>query len=179
MESASVIPPFLTSFVPVNVIEDAETLLQARVDELQPYHDNLRGPDPRTVVDAKTGLPDNNPKTAYGIKKPSLAKIPPAALIHLAVVMGLGAKKYGAYNWRETQVAASVYLDAADRHILSWLDGESIDPESGASHLAHAMACLAIILDAEACGCLVDDRPPAGAAAALIRRFSETGSLSQ
>jgi len=100
--------------------------------------------------------------------------IPPAALIYEAVVMGLGAKKYGPYNWREHTVALSVYIAAALRHIHSFHDGEDIDPESGASHLAHARACLGIILDAQSLGMLVDDRPKAGAAAGLITRLTQT-----
>jgi hypothetical protein len=108
---------------------------------------------------ATTDLPDTNPKTAYGVQKAPLHLIPPPALLALAGVMGLGAKKYGAYNWREHTVSASVYQAAAMRHLLAWWDGESVDPESGQSHLAHAMACLAIVLDAEAHGKLNDDRP--------------------
>ena len=55
-------------------------------------------------------LPDNNPKTIYGIQKPSLGLIPLAALEAAAGAHQLGADKYGPWNWREKQVAASVYL---------------------------------------------------------------------
>lgn len=120
--------------------------------------------------------PDGNPKSAAGAKKPQLHTIPPAAMLHLGSVMGLGARKYGAFNWRDTGVAASVYVSAAQRHLLSWFDGESIDPESGASHLAHVMACMAIILDAAENGSLKDDRPKPGRTAEMVRRFAETGS---
>lgn len=126
-----------------------------------------------------SGYPDSNPKTAMGMKKPPLSVIPTAALIHLGVVMGLGAKKYGAFNFREKDVSSSVYIDAAMRHLLSWWDGESTDPESGASHLAHAMACCAILLDAASVGKLIDNRPLPGKASALIRQFTETGSLAE
>lgn len=113
-------------------------------------------------------MPDSNPKTKYGMRKPSLSLIPPVAMIQEAVVFGLGAVKYGPYNWRDTSVASRVYIDAAMRHMASWNDGEELDPESGASHLAHARACLGIILDAQSIGKLIDDRPPVGAAAATI-----------
>lgn len=117
--------------------------------------------------------PDANPKTQYGMRKPSLALIPPTALVQEGVVFGFGAQKYGPYNWRDTSVSARVYVDAAMRHLLTWWDGEHTDPESGASHLAHARACLGIILDAQAVGMLIDDRPPLpGATASLIRRFT-------
>lgn len=114
-------------------------------------------------IPTKPDLPDTNPKTAYGVQKTPLHLVPPPALLALADVMGLGAKKYGPYNWREHAVSASVYQAAAMRHLLAWWSGESVDPESGQSHLAHAMACLAIVLDAQAVGKLNDDRPAGGA----------------
>lgn len=132
-----------------------------------------RSIDERMTAALKADLPDNNPKTLYGLKKPPMHLIPKPFLIILSKVMGLGAKKYGPYNWRSNKVAASVYLGAAERHIASWADGESNDPESGVSHLAHAAACIAILLDAQETGNLVDDRPPPGAAARLIRELTD------
>jgi hypothetical protein len=46
------------------------------------------------------------------------------------------------------------------RHIEAWFNGEQQAQDSHVHHLAHAMACMAILLDAEACGMLNDDRPP-------------------
>ncbi len=129
------------------------------------------------VVGHGTGVqyPDNNPKTGAGLKKPSTHLVPSPALMQLAGVMALGARKYGPYNWREAGVAATVYIAAAERHLRSWLDGELIDPESGCSHLAHAMACCAILVDAMAIDKLVDDRPPPAPTAQMIRDFAEHG----
>jgi hypothetical protein len=42
-------------------------------------------------------------------------------------------------------------------------------------HLAHARACLGIIIDAESIGALVDDRPTRGAAGDLIKRYTKKG----
>lgn len=103
-----------------------------------------------------------NPKDAQGDKKVPLHLIPSSPLARLAIVFRLGAAKYGAYNWREKGVRLTVYLSAAERHLRAILDGESIDPESGQHHAAHAMACMAIILDAADIGKLIDDRPPSG-----------------
>jgi len=103
--------------------------------------------------------PDTNPKTVYGIQKTPLHLIPPPALSAEAEVFGLGGRKYGPYNWREHTVSASVYQAAALRHLLAWWEGEDTDPESGQSHLAHARACLGILLDAAHHGKLNDDRP--------------------
>ena len=113
-----------------------------------------------------------NPKDRIGATKPPLHLIPPAAEILEAVVMGLGASKYGAYNWRQTRIRATVYIAAAKRHLAQWLDGQDDDPESGVSHLAHARACLGILLDAHVTGHMVDDRPPPGAAHELIVRHT-------
>jgi hypothetical protein len=113
-----------------------------------------------------------NPKDRIGVRKPPLHLIPPAAEILESIVMGLGAKKYGAFNWRSTNVKASVYVAAARRHLLQWFDGQNDDAESGVSHLAHARACLGILLDALATGHLVDDRPAPGAGAELIEQLT-------
>lgn len=87
--------------------------------------------------------------------------------------MKLGAKKYGSYNWRDNPVLVSVYLNAAMRHIMSYFDGEDLDPESGHLHPAHAMACMGIIIDANVTGNLVDDRPKKGKTAEMILTFTE------
>lgn len=115
---------------------------------------------------------EENPKDRVGAHKPPLHLIPPAAEILESVVMGLGARKYGAFNWRSQKVRASIYVAAARRHLAQWFDGQDLDPESGVSHLAHARACLGILLDASATGHLIDDRPPAGAASALIEQLT-------
>lgn len=109
-----------------------------------------------------------NPKDAIGDTKPQMHLIPAPALIQAARVMELGAKKYGPYNWRGQPVRMTVYLAAAMRHILAKLDGQDLDPESGQPHEAHALACMAILLDAAATGNVKDDRPPVGAAAKLL-----------
>lgn len=109
-----------------------------------------------------------NPKDRVGQTKPPLHLIPPSAEILESVVMGLGAKKYGSFNWRSTKIRSTVYIAAARRHLAQWLDGQDDDPESGVSHLAHARACLGILIDAITCGNVVDDRPPTGIASELI-----------
>jgi len=106
-----------------------------------------------------TDLPDSNPKTKYGITKPALGLIPLAALQAASGAHALGAAKYGPWNWREHSVAASVYVNAILRHLKAWQECSDTDTESGVSHLGHVMACCGILLDAQACGTLVDDRP--------------------
>lgn len=119
--------------------------------------------------------PDNNPKTVVGVTKPDLSLIPPVALIEEAQAFQDGANKYGPYNWREKTVSARIYTAAALRHILAYQDGEEYDPVSGVSHLAHARACLAILIDADSLGMLNDNRS-IGLAAEAIRDATTTTS---
>jgi phosphomannomutase len=107
------------------------------------------------------------------MKKPPLHLVPPALMIYVSKVMALGARKYGPYNWRDKKVQRTVYLSAALRHILQALDGEDLDTESGQPHEAHAAACMGIILDAQSCNCLIDDRPIKGNAAKLLADLTE------
>lgn len=103
-----------------------------------------------------------NPKAALGDAKPSMSLIPPAALLHMGAAMKNGAAKYGALKWREVSLDSTTYYDAAMRHMLAWLDGEDVAPDSGVHHLGHVMACCAIVLDAISMGNLNDNRPTAG-----------------
>lgn len=115
-----------------------------------------------------------NPKDAIGRKKPPLHLIPPVALIHEAMAMKNGADKYGPYNWRGATVAATVYISAAMRHLADYLDGERVARDSGVHHIAHARASLGILLDAEAQGTLVDDRPTPGKAAEVMEQLCQS-----
>ena len=108
--------------------------------------------------------PDNNPKTAVGVTKVPLHLVPPSTTHYLAMAFADGARKYGPYNWRDKTVSSSVYVAAAKRHMDAWWDGEAVSSDAKVHHLAHALACLAIILDAETVGKLNDDRPTPGAA---------------
>ena len=119
--------------------------------------------------------PDDNPKTVQGSKKPAMSCVPPVALLHLSHAMKDGEQKYGRMNWREHTVSSSVYYDAAMRHLMAWFDGETHASDSGVHHLAHVMACCAILLDGESMGVLNDDRSLSGvgAFAALMDSLTE------
>lgn len=127
-------------------------------------------PEPDTAVIPET--PPTNPKRIHGIRKPSPQYIPPIAIIEEAVVMALGAEKYGAFNWQSSKVDATTYYSAAMRHLMSWFAGEDVDRESGASHLAHVRACMGILIDAAATGQLVDDRPRCGSVSDGVDRLT-------
>jgi hypothetical protein len=116
-------------------------------------------------------MTDHNPKTRVGSRKVPLHLVPPSAKHFLAQAMADGAAKYGAYNWRDEPISVSVYKAAAERHWDAFWDGEDLAADSQVHHIAHAMACCAILLDALSLGRLHDDRPTAGAAARLQAEF--------
>jgi Domain of unknown function (DUF5664) len=104
-------------------------------------------------------LPGVSPKVFAGSKKVSMALLPGIAIAHGAHAMMDGADKYGPFNWRARPVPASVYVNACLRHVEAWFDGEETAEDSGVHHLGHAIGCLAILLDAQETGSLIDDRP--------------------
>ena len=114
----------------------------------------------------------SNPKDLIGIKKPPVHLVPAALIINSAMAYSDGAKKYGPYNWRSYPVNLTVYIAAAQRHLLQLLDGEDCAQDSGHHHASHVAACMGIILDALATGNLIDDRPKHGAASQLIEELT-------
>lgn len=102
---------------------------------------------------------DSNPKDAVAQLKVDLSLIPEVFNAHVADALMDGAKKYGPFNWRDKKVQARVYVAAAKRHLAAWAEREETAEDSGVHHLGHAAACLAILLDAQHHGCLLDNRP--------------------
>ena len=76
--------------------------------------------------------------------KPRWSLIPWKPMREIVNVLTFGSLKYDDNNWMK--VEPSRYKDALLRHITSWLEGESNDPESGYHHLAHAGCCLLFLL---------------------------------
>lgn len=113
-----------------------------------------------------------NPKDLLGAAKVSISKLPAVAVLHGAHAMMNGADKYGPYNWRDKKVRAVIYVDAAARHLEAWFEGEETAEDSGVHHLGHAIACCAILLDAQETGNLVDDRPAGGAYNKVLKRLN-------
>lgn len=125
------------------------------------------------VMPEEKKIDETNPKDRIGAKKPRLSLVPPAGLVYAALAMANGADKYGPYNWREKKVQAMIYLEAAQRHLLSWQDGEENAQDSGVPHLGHALACILILIDALETHNLIDNRPKNGVMAQLIERFTK------
>lgn len=106
-------------------------------------------------------IKDTNPKAAIGITKVPLHLVSPIMKAYMSIAQYLGNVKYGAWNWRGSGARASTYVSALYRHIDRWWEGEELDPDDGTPHLANAMTCLQILIEAKYRGVLEDDRPPA------------------
>lgn len=87
--------------------------------------------------------------TKLDTAKPRCDLLPPLALLGAADVLGYGARKYAPGNWRLVPDARERYLAAALRHVLAAMAGEERDPESGFSHLDHAVCSLLFVSELE------------------------------
>lgn len=135
---------------------------------LQQAKDTPR-PDFRAEVAALPGAKPTNPKDSVGSGKLPLELVPDVLVAEAAFAFLEGALKYGRYNWRVAGVRASIYRAALHRHLMCWWNGEDVEPLTGVRHLASIAACVGILLDAELCGMLTDDRPPRAPIGARVR----------
>lgn len=101
-----------------------------------------------------------NPKDVVGIRKWAMSCIPITVVMEVGVAMLEGALKYGRYNWRAMGVRCSVYYDATMRHLISFWEGEDVDPDSQLSHITKAITSLTVLRDSMIQGNFEDDRPP-------------------
>lgn len=72
-------------------------------------------------------------------------------------VLGFGARKYAADNWRDG-IAYRRLISACLRHVTSFMEGEDLDPETGLSHLDHASCCLMFLREMTVIRPDLDDR---------------------
>jgi Domain of unknown function (DUF5664) len=96
--------------------------------------------------------------TKHDAQKIRLDLIPPEVIFSLGKVLTKGAEKYIDRNWEKGFRYGRVYA-ALQRHLNSWWSGETTDPETGYSHLWHALANLTFLIVFEIRGIGQDDRP--------------------
>jgi hypothetical protein len=83
----------------------------------------------------------------------------PAHLVDMARVRAFGSEKYKSpWGWTDGDSYTNFY-DAAIRHLLAWVAGEDLDPESGLPHIAHAAVSLMFIAEFQRSGRGLDNRP--------------------
>lgn len=74
--------------------------------------------------------------------------IAPEFIESLSEVLTYGAKKYADRNWEKGMDWSRVF-GGLMRHMWAWWRGESFDPETGFSHLAHAACCIMFLVTYE------------------------------
>jgi hypothetical protein len=87
--------------------------------------------------------------------KPDLSLVPKAFLDATARALMYGEKKYSRGNYRKGMDSHRL-IAACLRHITAWQWSEDNDAESGLSHLDHAAACLAMLIDLRSMGVKMD-----------------------
>lgn len=93
----------------------------------------------------------------YDQGKPRMSLLSPIALRKMAQVMTMGAVKYSDNNWRGGFPFTRL-LDAIGRHINQYESGQTLDIDSGQSHLSHAACGLMMLLEFEETRPDLDDR---------------------
>ncbi|WP_188851857.1 dATP/dGTP diphosphohydrolase domain-containing protein [Aureimonas glaciei] len=112
---------------------------------------------------AQTGTADPKAVAATSKVPSDLHVLPPTAVAWCVEALRNGAidKGYGVRNWRDQVrpgIEMTTYLDAIGRHLMQIQEGEDFASDSHILHLAHVMAGCAILIDARACGTLIDNR---------------------
>jgi Domain of unknown function (DUF5664) len=119
-----------------------------------------------------TTTKETNPKDAIGSDKLPLHLWPSTATALGSVALLNGSLKYGRGNFRAEGARASIYLDAAVRHLTAWYEGEDNDSDDNVPHLGAALACIAIVVDSQAAGTLVDDRAYPGGYSNFVKQLT-------
>lgn len=83
--------------------------------------------------------------TKHDDGKPTFHLLPWATLAEVNKVLEFGTVKYKVNDWRKGFKYVRLF-NACFRHMTSWLLGEDKDPETGLSHVAHAICCLLFLL---------------------------------
>ncbi len=99
----------------------------------------------------KEGVKADGGKLPYHLLAPEM-------LEETAKVLEFGANKYAARNW-ELGMAWSRPFAALMRHMWAWWGGQHTDPETGFSHLSHALCCIMFLSAYERRKVGQDDRP--------------------
>lgn len=84
--------------------------------------------------------------------------IPPIALLEEARAFGYSDAKSARDYWEQEVVKFSEIYSEMQQHLLSWYNGEDIDPSSGCPHIANLRKCTAKILYLISKGKYIDDR---------------------
>ena len=88
---------------------------------------------------------DKENGTKYDDGKPRVDLVPGELIRAAGRAFGYGADKYEDHNWRGGIKHSRLYASLL-RHLTAYWDGQTLDEESGLSHLDHAVANLAMMI---------------------------------
>lgn len=86
-------------------------------------------------------MSSNSGGVKFDQAKAPVALVDPDFIEEVARVLGFGAAKYAADNWREG-ISHRRLISAAYRHLGALNRGEQLDPESGLPHTGHLGCCI-------------------------------------
>jgi hypothetical protein len=90
--------------------------------------------------------------------KSRLDLVPHEVVFALGDILTQGLGKYDENQW-EKGMPWRKHFASLQRHLWKWQSGEDLDPESGKSHLHHALARVAFLITYQARGVGEDNRP--------------------
>lgn len=93
----------------------------------------------------------------YNSGKAEMHQVPTSLMRGVAEVLMYGEQKYAKGNWKKGMKWTIPY-DCLMRHMYAWLDGEEKDAESELSHLYHAAANIAMLIEYKETHKELDDR---------------------
>ncbi len=160
-ENEGVKPDTPLGLLDKRTIIGARTPLEQRQDKWPV--ENVRSKEPFDVIQIFDDTlkpkvdPPPSPTGHKGVKLARFDLLPFDALWQVAIIFGIGARKYAARNW-ERGYDWSKSFGAVQRHLALWWQGENVDPETGRSHLAHAVVNLLFLMAFEIRRKGTDDR---------------------
>jgi hypothetical protein len=140
----------------MNIKEQLELNLitGATLENTNPLKGFRGQPGPELIYPVDNALPVLD-KAHFNIKLPLLVAtkhdsgkadwslVPFEALEDMVKVLEFGANKYSRNNWRENGGFKWLRIcNSTLRHLFAFMRGETLDPESGISHIAHAQCNL-------------------------------------
>ena len=79
-------------------------------------------------------------------EKPRMELLDPDFMVGVAQVLTFGANKYAANNWKKATPSDTERIKGAIlRHLMAYMGGQKIDPETGLNHMYH-ISCNAMFL---------------------------------
>ena len=96
--------------------------------------------------------------TKHDTSKVRMELLPMDVLEDVSRVLTFGAEKYDAWNWAKGMDWSRLY-GACLRHLTAWRLSDEPDPETGLSHLHHALCCLMFLSAYERRGIGNNDLP--------------------